>query len=135
MWRSWVEAMCSITAVVFSANSQFTCCKLFLPEKSVLKINKMPEFYMILAPKINKIPEFYMIFAWKKCPNVCIIIARKIFFFRNFGPPAPCLLSLCTVSWTVLNRFSFMHCGIEMNSEDFGIRRSKIKVKFKVTVE
>jgi len=40
----------------------------FLPEKYVWKINKMPEFYMILARKINKIPEFYMIFAWK-CPN------------------------------------------------------------------
>jgi len=29
-----------------------------LPEKCVLKISKMPEFYMILAGKIIKIPEF-----------------------------------------------------------------------------
>ena len=28
----------------------------FLPEKYVWKINKMPEFYMILSRKINKIP-------------------------------------------------------------------------------
>jgi len=53
-----------------------------LPEKYVLKISKMPGFYMILARKndqntrifmifarkIHKIPEFYMIFA-EKCPN------------------------------------------------------------------
>jgi len=30
----------------------------FLLEKYVLKISKMPEFYMILARKIIKIPEF-----------------------------------------------------------------------------
>ena len=30
----------------------------FLPEKYVLKISKMPEFYMILARKSIKIPEF-----------------------------------------------------------------------------
>jgi len=30
----------------------------FLPEKYVLKISKMPEFYMILARKNYKIPEF-----------------------------------------------------------------------------
>ena len=30
----------------------------FLPEKCVWKINKMPEFYVILARKIIKIPEF-----------------------------------------------------------------------------
>ena len=30
----------------------------FLPEKNVLKISKMPEFYMILARKIIRIPEF-----------------------------------------------------------------------------
>jgi len=30
----------------------------FLPEKYVLKISKMPEFYMILAGKIIKISEF-----------------------------------------------------------------------------
>ena len=45
------------------------------------KINKIPEFYMILAQKINKIPEFY------------IIIARKYFsriFFLGGGlPPSP----------------------------------------------
>jgi len=30
----------------------------FLPEKYVLKISKLPEFYMILAQKIIKIPDF-----------------------------------------------------------------------------
>jgi len=30
----------------------------FLPEKFLLKISKMPEFYKILARKISKIPEF-----------------------------------------------------------------------------
>ena len=54
----------------------------FLPEKYVLKISKIPEFYMILARKnyqntgifmtfarkIYKIPEFYMILP-EKCPN------------------------------------------------------------------
>jgi len=30
----------------------------FLPEKYVWKINKLPEFYMILARKIIKMPEF-----------------------------------------------------------------------------
>jgi len=30
----------------------------FLPEKYILKISKMPEFYMILARKIIKVPEF-----------------------------------------------------------------------------
>jgi len=78
-----------------------------LPEKYVLKISKMSEFYMILARKIikntgifmtfarkiYKIPEFYMIFA-RKMPKFYIIIARKI-FFRNFRgaraplPPSP----------------------------------------------
>jgi len=29
-----------------------------MPEKYVLKINKLPEFYMFLARKIIKIPEF-----------------------------------------------------------------------------
>jgi len=30
----------------------------FFPEKYVLKISKIPKFYMILAQKIIKIPEF-----------------------------------------------------------------------------
>ena len=43
----------------------------------------MPEFYLILArKKINKIPEFYMILA-RKMPEFYVIIARKI-FFPNF---------------------------------------------------
>jgi len=33
----------------------------FLPEIYVLKISKMPEFYIILARKIIKIPEFISI--------------------------------------------------------------------------
>ena len=44
--------------------------KTFLPEKYVWKINKMPEFCMILAPK---------------CSNFTIIIARKIFFLFFLG--------------------------------------------------
>ena len=37
----------------------------FLPEKYVLKISKMPEFYMILLPeKLSKYPNFYNI-----CPK------------------------------------------------------------------
>ena len=36
----------------------------FLPEKYVWKINKMPEFYIILAQKIAKYPNFYDI-----CPK------------------------------------------------------------------
>ena len=39
----------------------------FLPEKYILKINKMPELYMTLARKIIKIPEF-LYFA-EKFPN------------------------------------------------------------------
>jgi len=67
----------------------------FLPEKYVLKISKMPEFYliinyqnyqnyqnirifMIFARKIYKIHEFCMIFA-RKMPEFYIITARKIF--------------------------------------------------------
>ena len=78
----------------------------FLPEKYVWKINKMPEFYaiiarkkypstrifMIFAQKINKIPEFYAIFA-RKMPEFDIIIARKIFFpifFFGGGARAHC---------------------------------------------
>jgi len=66
---------------------------LFLPETYVLKISKMPEFYMIpareiikipeflydICPKIYKIPEFYMIFA-RKMSEFYIIIARKNIF-------------------------------------------------------
>jgi len=37
----------------------------FLPEKYVLKINKMPEFYIILARKISKIPKFLSYFLEK----------------------------------------------------------------------
>jgi len=51
----------------------------FLSEKYVLKISKMPEFYMILARKIYKIPEFHVIFA-RKMPEFHVIIALKIFF-------------------------------------------------------
>jgi len=32
----------------------------FLPEKYVWKMNKMPEFYMILARNVIEIPEFYI---------------------------------------------------------------------------
>jgi len=42
----------------------------FLPEKYVLKISKMPEFYTILARKIIKIPEFlYLPEKFTKFPN------------------------------------------------------------------
>jgi len=36
--------------------------------KNILKISKMPEFYMILAQKIIKIPKFVW-FLPEKCPN------------------------------------------------------------------
>jgi len=40
-----------------------------LPEKYVLKISKMPEFYKILARKIIKIPEFLLYLPEKKLQN------------------------------------------------------------------
>ena len=45
---------------------------------------------MIIVRKVNKIPEFYMIFA-PKMPEFYIIIARKIFFpnFRGARAPLP----------------------------------------------
>ena len=54
-----------------------------------MKINKMPEFYMILARKINKIPNFC-----PQMPYFYIIIARKIFFpdFFFFGGGGTCPL-------------------------------------------
>ena len=67
----------------------------FLREKYVWKINKMPDFYVILARKISKMPEFY------------IIIARKIFFQNCFLgvlvptfpllPPSPTSMTSCVV--------------------------------------
>jgi len=42
------------------------------------KINKLPEFYTILARKINKIPQFYMIFA-RKCPILHKNCPKKFF--------------------------------------------------------
>jgi len=63
--------------------AQLTLGETFLPEKYVWKINKMPEFYTILARKMNKIPEFYMTFA-RKMPEFYIIIGR-IFFSIFFG--------------------------------------------------
>ena len=50
-----------------------------------LKINKMPEFYMIFARKIIKMPKFYM------------IIAGKIFFpiFEGGARVPPRLLRMC----------------------------------------
>jgi len=43
----------------------------FFPEKYVLKISKMSEFYMIVARKIIKIPEFlsYLHEKFTKFPN------------------------------------------------------------------
>jgi len=60
------------------AQSTLGGSKTFLPENICIKINKMPEFYMIFARKINKMPEFYTIFARKK-------------FLLEFGicPPPP----------------------------------------------
>jgi len=64
----------------------------FGPKKYARKINKTPEFYMILARKISKIPEILQYFFPKnlqrfrilhdfarKMPEFYIIIARKIF--------------------------------------------------------
>ena len=81
----------------------------FLPKKYASKVNKMPEFYVILAQKLskypnfyicpkNKIPEFYMNFARKR-PKFYIIITPKIFSPIFFGGgtcphwPPPLLLS------------------------------------------
>jgi len=54
------------------------------------KINKMPEFYSILAREISKIPEFYMIFA-RKMPEIYIIglIAGKNIFPNFSGCTCP----------------------------------------------
>jgi len=72
--------------------------------KICIKINKMPEFYMILARKIlSKYPKFYYTCPKnsqysrilhdfvRKMPEFYIIIAREIFFpnFRGHVPPAP----------------------------------------------
>ena len=45
--------------------------QIFCPKKYVLKISKMPEFYMILARKVIKIPEFlwYLPEKFTKFPN------------------------------------------------------------------
>jgi len=41
-----------------------------LPEKDVLKISKMPEFYMIFARKVIKITEIlYLPEKFRKFPN------------------------------------------------------------------
>jgi len=76
----------------------------FLPEKYLLKISKMPEFYMILARKIIKMPEFlwylpekftkFPNFTWflpAKCPNFTYNCPKKYFFpnFRGHVPPCP----------------------------------------------
>jgi len=91
--------------------------KTFLPENYLLKINKMPTFYVIFArkvtkmpefllylrEKINKIPEFRMIglFA-RKMPEFHMKIVRKIFFSFFWGgaraPPPPRLLRLWFVA-------------------------------------
>ena len=68
-----------------------------LPEKYVWKINKMPEFYMILVRKNIKIPEFCYDISWFLPQNgKNIRILHKIcpqIFFPNWGkghvPPAP----------------------------------------------
>jgi len=51
----------------------------FLPEKCVWKINKMPEFYTILAWKIIKIPEFVLYLPEKlaKFPNFTWFLPGK----------------------------------------------------------
>ena len=74
----------------------------FCPKKYVWKINKIPEFYMILAgkitklrnffifaQKINKIPKFYNIFA-RKCP-ILHNNYPKIFFSGILGGHVPSL--------------------------------------------
>ena len=51
------------------------------------KLSKYPNI-IIFALKINKIPEFYIIFA-RKMTEFYTIIARKIFFPEFFGARAP----------------------------------------------
>jgi len=55
---------------------------IFLTEKYVLKISKMPEFYMILARKIIKIPEFlYLPEKLTKLPNFTCFLPQKCLNF------------------------------------------------------
>jgi len=51
------HAICFANSIGVGAQSTLGGTK-FLPEKYVLKISKMPEFYKILARKIINIPEF-----------------------------------------------------------------------------
>jgi len=59
-----------------------------LPEKYVLKINKMPEFYVILARKIIKIPDFFLIFTRKinKFPNFTRFLPENDRILHNDCP-------------------------------------------------
>jgi len=73
-----------------------------------VKINKMPEFYVLFARKINTIAEFFMIFAWNahilhhNCPKN---IFKNIFrgegarAFRSHPPPMVDSMWLRTGLW------------------------------------
>jgi len=85
----------------------------FLPEKYVWNINKMHEFYMILARKNIKIPTFlwylpekltkFLNFTWFLPENARILHKNCPIFLPIFGgrgatcplPPSPPLLRLC----------------------------------------
>jgi len=56
---------------VYRSSVNFRGGTKFLPEKYVLKISKMPEFYMILARKIIKISDVlrYLPEKFTKFPN------------------------------------------------------------------
>jgi len=55
-----------------------------LPEKYVLKISKIPEFYMILVRKIIKMPEFlYLPEKFTKFPNFNDFCPKNARILRN----------------------------------------------------
>ena len=73
--------------LVIGVGAQLLGGKTFLPGNYVWKNYPNSRIFMTIAWKINKIPEFYMIFA-PKMPEFYMIIAREIFshfFFLFLG--------------------------------------------------
>jgi len=98
--------------------------KTFFPEKYVWKINKMPEFYVIVARKIINIPEFlwylpekltkFPNFTWflLKTPEFYIIIAWKI--FSRIWAPSP---SVSYAHVHLINRDKNNYCEYDISWE------------------
>jgi len=51
-----------------------------MPEKYVLKINKMPEFYTVFAEKLSKYPNFY---------DICPPPKKKLTKLHDFARKCP----------------------------------------------